>query len=68
MILVGSKSDNGSKRDVSREEATEFARKHNMGFIEASAQTGIHVKEVFHDIIRYISGVLHPPKKKYIKK
>ena len=46
-ILIGNKSDLSSKRAVSFEEASEYAKKHGMKYIEVSAKTGENVVEAF---------------------
>lgn len=71
IILVGNKCDRENEREVSSEEAAKFAREHHMGFFETCSWDGFHVREVFYDIIRYISFMLPQQKKKvfnWIKK
>lgn len=52
-ILVGNKSDiEEGKRVVNPEEGKAFAKRHEMLFIEASAQSGIHVDECFIALAR----------------
>jgi small GTP-binding protein len=45
ILLVGNKMD--LERKVPREEAEEFAKKHNFLFIETSAKTGENIQEAF---------------------
>lgn len=48
VMLIGNKNDiEGSKRQVSYEEAKEFADKLGISYIETSAKTSINVKEAF---------------------
>lgn len=46
-ILVGNKSDEIFSREVDFCEGEEFARKHGMEYIEASAMTGDNVQQIF---------------------
>mmetsp|Transcript_29586 Transcript_29586/g.65596 ORF Transcript_29586/g.65596 Transcript_29586/m.65596 type:complete len:143 (+) Transcript_29586:440-868(+) len=43
-------------RAVSKEEYTAFAQDHNIGIIEASAQSGLNVDEVFTSLGRSVLG------------
>ena len=53
VIMVGSKLDLEYKRAVSRDEALELAKTHNlMGYIECSAKDGQNVQEIFQEIGR----------------
>ena len=48
LMLIGNKNDiEGSKRQVSYEDAKEFADKLGISYIETSAKTSINVKEAF---------------------
>lgn len=47
MILIGSKKDMEEKREVSNDEALEWANQHNMGYFEVSSKENWNVKEVF---------------------
>ena len=47
MLLVGNKSDLEDRRDVSFEEAQEYAEKHGMAFIETSALDSSNVEQAF---------------------
>ena len=53
VLMVGSKLDLEYKRAVSREEAFELAKEHNLfGYIECSAKDGQNVAEIFQEISR----------------
>jgi Ras family. len=61
-MLIGNKADlveeDPSLRKVTIEEATDFARKYNLLFMETSAKTGHNVKEAFESLVeskQYIS-------------
>ena len=47
LFLIGNKADLDASRDVTREEAEEFAKEHNLTFLETSAKTGDNVEEAF---------------------
>jgi Ras-related protein Rab-2A len=49
IILVGNKSDLNDQRSVSYDEGAEFAEKHNILFLEVSAQSGNSIDKVFTD-------------------
>ncbi|CAJ1017327.1 putative ADP-ribosylation factor family/Ras of Complex, Roc, domain of DAPkinase/Ras family [Leishmania shawi] len=64
-ILVGNKSDLEEQREVSYEEAAQFAAEHNLLFVECSSLNGSNVEEVFLSTARRIhekvkSGVMSP--------
>ncbi|KAJ3368541.1 Ras- protein Rab-2A [Kappamyces sp. JEL0680] len=50
-ILVANKCDQESKRQVSREEGMEFAKRHGLLYIETSAKSGKNVEEVPHAVL-----------------
>lgn len=54
IILVGNKLDLNGKRTVSYEEGKNFAIKHNIGFIETSAKTGLNVQKAFIETVSEI--------------
>jgi small GTP-binding protein len=58
IMLIGNKSDlveeDPTARKVSIEEATEFAKKYNLLFMETSAKTGNNVKEAFESLVESI--------------
>jgi len=47
-ILIGNKSDLSSSREVSQEEAVEFAMKYEMPYLETSAKENENVDVMFH--------------------
>eukprot|EP00397_Hematodinium_sp_SG-2012_P063826 GEMP01088947.1.p1 GENE.GEMP01088947.1~~GEMP01088947.1.p1 ORF type:complete len:206 (+),score=56.61 GEMP01088947.1:192-809(+) len=49
-VLVGNKADLEDKRQVSREQAEEFAQKHGMVLFETSAKTNTEVDTAFNHI------------------
>jgi len=48
--LAGNKMDLESKREVSKEEAKQYAQENNCIFFETSAKTGENVNAIFHQI------------------
>jgi len=51
IILVGNKSDLENLREVTKEEAINYAKEHRMPFFETSALTSNNVEEVFKDLL-----------------
>ena len=51
ILLVGNKSDLRHLRAVSPEEATRFANRENLAFIETSALDATNVEQAFHQIL-----------------
>jgi len=58
IILVGNKSDMEADRDVSAEEAKEYADENAMEYIEASAKTAHNVNEIFESIAAHLPKIL----------
>ena len=54
MVLVGSKRDLEASREVSYEEAAQFARDNRLVFMEASAKTGDAVEDTFLETAKLI--------------
>ena len=52
IYLIGNKIDLEDKRQVSFEEAKEYASKKNMPYIEVSAKTGQNIKKLFDEMIK----------------
>jgi Ras-related protein Rab-11A len=51
IILVGNKSDLENLREVTKEEAINYAKEHKIPFFETSALTSNNVEEVFKDLL-----------------
>ncbi len=56
LMLVGNKSDLADKRVVSQEEGAEFAKRHQLMFVETSAKTNSNVELVFSMLTEKVSG------------
>eukprot|EP01084_Bolivina_argentea_P230129 388221_1 len=54
MVLIGNKTDLEHKRDVTAEDASEFAQNHGMLFVETSAKTGYNVKLLIYSLVSQI--------------
>lgn len=76
IFLIGNKCDLEAQRDVTYEEARQFAEENGLTFVETSAKTGEKVEEAFIDTAKQIfqniqdgsldlnaaeSGVQHKP-------
>lgn len=54
VVLIGNKSDMADKRDVTREEAENFAKSHSMPYFETSAKTGENVFDAVNQCVKLI--------------
>ena len=57
LVLVGNKSDLDDRRQVSTEEAEEYAKKREINYIETSARTGQNIKKLFNDLAKQLTGI-----------
>jgi Ras-related protein Rab-18 len=53
-LLIGNKTDQSNARQVAKSEAAQFAREHEMLFIEASAKTQEGINQAFDELIAKI--------------
>ena len=53
-LLVGNKDDQSRQRQVTKEEGLQFARNHNMDYVETSAKSGHNVEETFQRLSQRI--------------
>jgi len=59
IMLVGTKTDLQYLREVSTDEAVEYAQREHMLFMETSAQSAYNVEEAFNDVTRTIFQHVH---------
>ena len=52
IILIGNKNDLEEQRQVSFEEANNYANEKNLSYIEVSAKTGDNIKKLFDEMIK----------------
>jgi Ras-related protein Rab-6A len=57
LVLVGNKTDQAEKRQVSVEEGEAKAKEHGIMFIETSAKAGFNVKALFRKIAAALPGM-----------
>ncbi len=57
MFLVGNKIDLAEKRQVWTEEGASLAKELGVMFIEASAKTGINIKQLFQNLAQSLPGM-----------
>ena len=70
LVLVGNKTDLPSQRQVSSIEGEQFAQKHGMLFLEASAKTDIRIAEIFTNSAKMVNdkinrGIIDPKNEMY---
>ena len=58
IVLVGNKSDMADDREVTTEEAKEYAEENAMDHVEASAKTAHNVNEVFESIAAHLPKMM----------
>ena len=63
-LIIGNKCDLESKREVSRESAEQFARRHNVKVIECSAMESINIDKAFETLTQDILNKVCPPQEK----
>ena len=54
IIVIGNKADLGAQRQVSSQEAIEFAKKLSSQYIETSVYTGTNIKKPFEFLVKEI--------------
>eukprot|EP01012_Entosiphon_sulcatum_P033567 TRINITY_DN424_c0_g1_i1.p2 TRINITY_DN424_c0_g1~~TRINITY_DN424_c0_g1_i1.p2 ORF type:complete len:220 (-),score=60.98 TRINITY_DN424_c0_g1_i1:275-934(-) len=64
-ILAGCKCDLDTVRQVSQDEAMQYAKQHGMGYIQTSAKESVNVDKAFEFIVR---SALHLARAKYHEK
>ena len=52
IYLIGNKSDLEENRKISFEEASNFAKKNKLPYVEVSAKTGKNIKNLFDEVIK----------------
>lgn len=57
LILAGNKADLNDHRQVSTEEAAEYAKKRNLLFFETSARSGANIKVLFNELAKKLTGI-----------
>jgi GTPase SAR1 family protein len=57
LILAGNKADLNDHRQVSTEEAQEYAKRRNLLFFETSARSGANIKLLFNELAKKLTGI-----------
>lgn len=57
LILAGNKSDLSDHRQISFEEATEYAAQRNIMYFEVSARTGNNITMCFNQLAKKLTGI-----------
>ena len=63
MMLIGNKADCENERQVSKEEAGQYAKEHKMLFMETSAKNRINIDESFFELTKKILPTMAKVKK-----
>ena len=58
MVLIGNKIDETQKREVTREEAENLAKKYKVKYCEISCKLGINIYEIFCEVIIEASSLM----------
>ena len=61
MVVVGTKSDLTTEREVSKSIIERLANAWNLPFYETSAKKNLHINDVFEDLVRQMRD-RYPPK------
>ncbi|XP_042379327.1 ras-related protein Rab11D-like [Zingiber officinale] len=59
IMLVGNKSDLEDQRDVTKDEALEFAQKENLFFLETSALKATNIENAFQTVLTEIFNIVN---------
>lgn len=59
IMLIGNKSDLEDQRDVTKDDALEFAQKENLFFLETSALEATNVENAFQTVITEIFNIVN---------
>ena len=65
-LILGNKCDLEIKRQVTRETAEQYARRHNVKLLECSAMESINIEKAFETITRDILNKVCPPDKEEV--
>ncbi|XP_028393782.1 ras-related protein Rab-10-like [Dendronephthya gigantea] len=63
-LIIGNKCDLESKREVSKESAEQFSRRHDVKVMECSAKQNINIDKAFQTITEDILNKVCPPQEK----
>ena len=67
-FLVGNKTDLVEQRKIKNEDANNFAKEHNLPYIETSAKDGINIEELFaQSMNKFLNGINLKNEEKNIK-
>ena len=57
IILAGNKSDLAEQRQVSTEQAEQYAKERNIMYFETSARAGTNIKLLFNELAKKLTGI-----------